>query len=81
MRCKVGDLVVIVAADASYAYLIGKFCHITGWTDEYGGQWVLDARHHCGLPWSSFDRDLRPIRPDEGTDETLLWVPKETVNA
>lgn len=94
MRCKVGDLAVIVRSRAGNEGKIVRcleFRPAQGFIRLNGSTYKAEAwRVDVALPTEANvltsivrDRNLRPIRPDEGTDETLLWagLPKETVNA
>lgn len=86
MRCKVGDLAVIVRSNRGFE---GCLAQVVGPIEKYDvtGDWRIEIfghpSPHSSRQWTATDSHLRPIRPDEGTDETLLWagLPKETVNA
>jgi hypothetical protein len=79
MRCKVGDLAVIVNADnkADLPH-VGKIIRCVRWqSDEWGGGWFTDpmlkvvAGPRKGGLMIWHDDDLRPIRDQDGEDETL----------
>lgn len=89
MRCKPGDLAVIVKSDDFTANL-GKVVRVNGpgccgdWDCDSLGQVLLGYDAENGLPGAAvsgcgfsveFDDDeLRPLRPDAGADETLAWA-------
>lgn len=91
MRCKVGDIVVVI--NDEYPENIGRFGTVVG---RYDGRahgradwWVRPARKF--FSWyesepgvrslsedaadgSLADSDLRPIRDQDGEDESLTWA-------
>jgi hypothetical protein len=81
VRCKPGDLAVVVSVDNHPAlpHLIGRMLTVTkpeqAWDGpawRYKGKRLRAAGQVCdAVP----DRWLRPLRPGEGTDETLTWCP------
>lgn len=98
MRCRVGDLAVIVgAASKREAEDLGKFVQIVGrgsdwsyWDKETSHYWAVESASgplwaetphtFMGIRYPRWDRSmdieiedakLRPIRPDEGTDEMI----------
>lgn len=84
MNCKPGDLAVIVSisnpADRPH---LGKIVTcIRHRMDEYGGGWVTSPeltilKGPCrGFSLIWHDDDLRPIRDQDGEDETLAWAGK-----
>ena len=77
MRCRKGDLAVIVNAPNFPQYL-GRIVTCVAW-DVIDRSWLLDLIHTDRRPVYGDDRDLRPLRDSDGTDETLSWidVPKE----
>jgi hypothetical protein len=109
LRCKVGDLAVVVAAPYT-PELVGRFVivdrvpnpieRIGGhkWdTRNYGPVWVIRGAAGGTLPMRLksgafyqatervlLDSCLRPIRPNDGEDESLSWsrpIAKETETA
>lgn len=92
LRCKQGDLAIIVKSD--FPVNIGKIVtcvEYVGNPSDHGynrvwgephNYWKLDTSIQVSndlifLPYCS-DNQLRPLRADEGQDETLMWksVPK-----
>jgi hypothetical protein len=88
MRCKQGDLAIVVYSDAGNEGKIVRCLKLLGikrWVDQRGvvfddPTWEIDT----ALPdWlgtktnSIMDSRLRPIRrpPDDAKDETLSWLP------
>ena len=88
MRCKPGDLAVIVGGGFSENF--GKVVLVNGpgrasdWDCDTLGQAMWGYCVTTSLPlclasgfglWVEFDDDeLRPLRPDERADETLAWA-------
>lgn len=85
LNCKQGDLAVKIKADPKDEIPIGAIvkcikyadgiCAITdekilGWDVEFRGS------NRCpeGYPWFALDEYLRPIRDQDGEDETLTWA-------
>lgn len=76
MNCKPGDLAVIVGAASGSALgaivevlrMKRPSCPACGSVEW----WILFR----GEEWGGCDKDLRPIRPGEGDDETLSWAGK-----
>lgn len=89
LRCRVGDLAVAVrTVRGEHLGAIVRCVRFFGHA-RLGGElvpdcWVIEHRGtHIspnGLPWMMPDAWLRPIRPEPGTDETLIWagLPKPT---
>ena len=102
MRCKPGDLAVIINDDLNEN--IGMVVNVICMTNKddygelfYGEEWEVVALRYpirClssddgsvvslndGEPFAMFDKNLRPIRDQEGKDETLTWAcrPKEMI--
>ena len=71
MRCKVGDLVVIVRTAPEFQNFIGRICRILGKSQTYPGQWEIDIRVGNVKEVVSPDEYLRPIRDNDGEDEML----------
>ena len=44
--------------------------HVSAWLVEYRG-----AQSESGWCWNVPDEHLRPIRDNDGEDETLQWAP------
>lgn len=90
MRCKVGDLCVIVRSNNGNE---GRLVEVVG-TSPYGpGYWMCEAMSvatavpfpggqrkpvPAGHRASIMDYRLRPIRDKPGEDETLTWKERET---
>lgn len=79
MRCKVGDLAVIVRSE------FGNDGKIVQCLERYDGPWRgleylpgwrVDRSVNTELGPSKYvpDFKLRPIRDNDGTDETLVWT-------
>lgn len=72
MNCKPGDLAVIVLAPSDPQHL-GKIVTVKFQVERgYGASWVCDPHLLCddGIEIAWNDRSLRPIRPDETTEES-----------
>lgn len=87
MNCKQGDLAIVVRGPAAGTVVRcvrrfdGPWFEVDGREVPYGELlgWELDrpvlamdGRKHV----FKADRALRPVRPDEGEDETLRWAEK-----
>ena len=75
MRCKVGDLCLIVRTARKHAHLIGRFTTVLAPASLHpAADWQIDVI----VPGYDFveirDKDLLPIRDQPGTDETLTWA-------
>lgn len=88
MNCKEGDLCVIVRVPhRAYSGALGRFVVAERLTIKDGTPvWVLSEPFKFSHPWFGVctvtgvdDADMRPIRGQEGQDETLSWcdVPDE----
>lgn len=84
MRCKVGDLCVIVADPHFNDIDVGKLVSVDSWDAAYA-EW--DCTSLSGLlmgvgglceVMGIQDHNLRPIRNQLGQDETLTWKELET---
>ena len=84
MRCKVGDLAMVIKANPG-CELLGLPVLIKGQAlnserlehgdfQRFAHLWVIE---HDGDDYGFTDDELLPIRDDPGTDETLTWAPKE----
>ncbi len=85
MRCKPGDLAVVIGDDGvpTFEVNIGKLLEVLSPGDEVG-DWTCRA---ISPMWNGFSFDppgsigdiadylLRPIRGAPGRDETLEWAP------
>ncbi len=74
MRCRVGDLAIIVHPQCAY---YGAPCTVTGVSDSPGCDWSVELPNHKPpAPFVSYaakDEWLRPLRDNDGEDETLSW--------
>lgn len=76
MRCRAGDLAVIVKAGNAPQFLGRLVTCVSSYEGECGRTgWRVDPK----LPgWDGvFDDSLRPIRPqpDDAADESTTWLP------
>ena len=97
MRCKVGDIAVIVAQPHQEPRALGAFVKVLrpsvpnsyskyGLATKVATWWVESSSplethlHGACAEFVVPDPFLRPIRPNEGDDETLTWAgkPQET---
>lgn len=85
MRCKVGDLAIIVRADRGQQFMLGLLVEVL--RADMPGAWHVKLQREVTNPYNGFvsqfaharDDYLRPIRDNPGDDETLVWAPlKET---
>lgn len=90
MNCKQGDLAIIVksyAGNEGKVVRCVEYLGEVGWLSVFTGQieyvptWGIDVPLPGveGADWpipAIADYQLRPLRPDEGDDETLSWVGK-----
>jgi hypothetical protein len=81
MNCKPGDLAVVVRAYV--AENLGKVCRVIGPSRVKGWDWELEFPHPVLWSGGAIARDgrgqdwqLRPIRNNDGEDETLTWAGK-----
>ena len=90
MNCKPGDLAVIVRADNPSN--LGRIVRCVRLADDTGGTYGPSGEFAGNQCWwidasiVSFDKNavvricpdyfLRPIRDNDGTDETLTWASK-----
>lgn len=85
MNCKPGDLAVIVRSTDGQA--VGRFVEclqMDGNHSEFGPIWrvrtegrgIVTIHGTLAIVLHMPDAWLRPIRPDEGEDETLTWAGK-----
>jgi hypothetical protein len=89
MNCKPGDLAVIIWTKA-YPENIGALVRVVrespnGPNPVHGFQWSCEALHPVrssrgvmqpGQEGAMPDKFLRPIRDNDGEDETLTWAAK-----
>lgn len=72
MNCKEGDLAIVVysALDGD----VGKVCKILwGFTHDGQQAWCVDPAPREGF--GRYDAHMRPIRDNDGEDESLQWAP------
>lgn len=76
LNCRPGDLAAIVRARFDPSQL-GKIVTVIEWDPQTMG-WIVEPPIVTdGSKWAAVcDSALRPIRPDEGDDETLDWAGK-----
>lgn len=87
MRCKVGDLAVVVGSDCNDGKIVrcqrvvqrGRILRVDGRIVE-GPVWIVEPQL---ISWDGEtvaphvpDSYLRPIRDNPGADETLTWAGK-----
>lgn len=80
MRCKVGEMAVIVRSstgeEGRILTCIRFLGRVPGWHGD--DHWQVDIETKGVLGGSSYtypDSYLRPIRPTDDPDETLSWAP------
>ena len=85
MNCKPGDLAVIVRSFAGNEGKIVRCIEVvqshdfSGLSVLGGPRWLIDRPVPlllCGFTRTVADAALRPIRPNDGEDETLTWAGK-----
>lgn len=81
LNCKPGDLAVIAnVQNTSRTYLIGGIVRVVSLWSDPGSSWPMwnieGAPNHpeFGLIYAIADACLRPIRDNDGEDETLQWL-------
>ena len=82
MRCKPGDLAIVIDWKGIHT---GKVVTVVCFSESFGlGCWevspeTIDPDDGVNVCWN--DASLRPIRDQDGEDETLTWAgrPKEMV--
>jgi hypothetical protein len=79
MNCKQGDLAVIVKVlNPKNSQIIGKIVRciepVVSWDNIAG--WAVDPPLSFAIGVA--DENLRPIRDNDGEDETLQWSPVPT---
>ena len=87
MRCKVGDICVMVQSQlprnigALFRILDRHRCRLNEWRTEALCDVVTNLGHRSAgsITWEP-DACLRPLRDNDGDDETLTWAgrPNET---
>ena len=72
LNCKAGDLAVIVCRNE--VQHLGKIVQCISLWDE--DSWICepDLKGFDGAPLAWVDASLRPIRDNDGEDETLQWA-------
>ena len=78
LNCKPGDLAVIVGGVCPQFF--GHVVTVIKRCDVYPDSWDTDPPKYLDgfrLPMSIADKTLRPIRDNDGEDETLQWVPRK----
>lgn len=79
MNCKPGDLAYIVGC-RNAPELNGLVVHVVRRVSDEAwlcaGHAIERNAASWGVPCHIFDRNLRPIRDNDGPDETLTWAGK-----
>lgn len=79
MRCKPGDLVILLRADYEPCKpLVGQIHRVGSLSQRFHEAWLFDPPVYIGEALASWnDCDLMPIRDpgEDAVDETLLWKP------
>ena len=73
LRCKPGDLVVVVKVHPSLSELLGRICTVL--TFRADGVWTTDLKYEDYTLLVGSDEHFRPLRDNPGQDETLQWAP------
>ena len=75
MRCKPGDLAIVINATTQKQF-IGRVVKVI---ELYGNDsWICepDLIGSDGIPRAMFDDNLQPIRPPKCQEETMTWAGK-----
>lgn len=78
MNCKPGDLAIVLSS-ARIPALTGCPVTVTRLDDDFPDSWQTDPKKYDPRDgaWVVFrDVDLRPLRDNDGEDETLTWAGK-----
>lgn len=80
MNCKPGDLAIIVQSKAGNEGKVVRIVKFVGQIHGWAGndRWEIDQEIPSwpdGSSNTAQDKNLRPLRDDEGDDETLQWAP------
>ena len=80
MRCKKGDLAVVVKTHAYFDAYLGRIfkCDKRGLSSALREGWKTPWIHADGREIIAPDICVRPIRDNPGQDETLDWAPVPT---
>lgn len=80
MNCKPGELAVVVRSDAGHEGVVCRVLRFVGELPGWEGndRWETDHQHaglFGGITNTFRDSRLRPLRDNDGKDETLTWAP------
>jgi len=74
-RCQIGDLVLVISAHPEWSGMLGKVLVVKGECADDPSEWTFDPPWMWrGYELTAPDHCLRPIRPNDGQDETLTWA-------
>jgi hypothetical protein len=85
VNCKPGDIAVAISAVPSKAHNIGGLVRIES-AHERPGYWhvetlsnftIAGVQYPPGSKCCAPDNRLRPIRGQDGEDETMTWAPRK----
>jgi hypothetical protein len=82
MNCKPGDLAVVIRIqghDPADRLFIGRVLTVIAPSPIWADSWLTEPQLWGvldGVPIHWADTSLRPIRDNDGTDETLTWAGK-----
>ena len=77
MNCREGDIALYVGRECPE--IVGRIFKIVGKYPSALPAWFIEPSvvdRSGKLRNAAFDYALRPIRPGDGTDETLVWAGK-----
>lgn len=79
LNCKPGDLAVVVTD--RFTFPRGTLVEVIEWNqfERWAVVFLRPVKDIFGIPTSTAsidDCDLRPIRDNDGADETLTWAPR-----
>ena len=75
MNCKQGDIAIVIRSTMGNE---GKIVQCIRYIPEYQGSadwWELDVISPEGKPYGIKDSWLKPIRGEDGPDQSLNWIP------
>lgn len=71
MRCRVGDICLILRG---HPRRVGKLCEVIGPARRPDCDWSVTVFNDPGPSLGARDHELRPIRDNDGQDETIAWA-------